>query len=59
MKMREIPLPDGIKAEVKGSTIAISGKLGTNTRIFNDALVEIKASAGKITLGPCEGQAAR
>ena len=48
--MKEIPLPDGIKAEIKGSTIAISGKLGTNTRIFNDALVNIKAGNGKITL---------
>ena len=48
--MREITLPDGIKAEIKGSTIAISGKLGTNTRIFNNALVDIKAMPGKITL---------
>ena len=48
--MKEIELPNGIKAEVKGTTIAISGKLGTNTRIFNDALVNIKAESGKITL---------
>jgi large subunit ribosomal protein L6 len=48
--MKEIVLPDGIKAEIKGSTIAISGKLGTNTRIFNDALVNIKTGSGKITL---------
>ena len=48
--MREIPLPEGIKAEIKGSTIAISGKLGTNTRTFNDALVNIKTGGGKITL---------
>ena len=48
--MREIPLPEGIRAEVKGSTIAISGKLGTNTRTFNDALVNIKADGTKITL---------
>jgi large subunit ribosomal protein L6 len=48
--MREISLPEGVKAEVKGLTIAISGKLGTNTRTFNDALVKIKAEGGKITL---------
>jgi len=48
--MKEIQLTEGIKAEVKGSTIAISGKLGTNTRIFNDALVSIKVDGGKIVL---------
>jgi large subunit ribosomal protein L6 len=50
MKMREIALPEGVKAEVKGHMLAISGKLGTNSRKFNDALVEIKAGQGKITL---------
>ncbi len=48
--MKEIPLPDGIKAEVKGTTIAVSGKLGTNTRIFNDALVSAKVDGSKIVL---------
>ncbi len=48
--MKEIQLTEGIRAEVKGSTIAISGKLGTNTRIFNDALVSIKVEGGKIVL---------
>jgi large subunit ribosomal protein L6 len=48
--MKEITLPEGIKAEIKGSTITISGKLGANTRIFNDALVDIKSASGKITL---------
>ncbi len=48
--MREIALPDGVKAEVKGPTIAISGKLGSNTRKFNDALVTIKVEAGKLAL---------
>lgn len=48
--MKEIPLPEGVKAEVKGPTIAISGKLGTNTRIFNAALVDIKVEQGKVVL---------
>ena len=52
--MKEIQLPDGIKAEVKGSTIAVSGKLGTNNRKFNDALVSAKADQGKITLNHVE-----
>ncbi|MDE1865650.1 MAG: 50S ribosomal protein L6 [Candidatus Micrarchaeota archaeon] len=48
--MIEIPLPEGVKAEVKGSSIAISGKLGSNSRKFNDALISIKAESGKIVL---------
>ena len=48
MIMEEIMLPDGVKVEVKGNTVTISGKLGSNTRKFNDAFVTVKAEGGKI-----------
>jgi large subunit ribosomal protein L6 len=48
--MREIQLPEGVRAEVRGPTIAVSGRLGTNTRTFNDALVTAKAEQGRVIL---------
>lgn len=48
--MKEIPLPEGVKAEVKKDEITISGKLGSNKRIFNDALVSVKSESGKVVL---------
>lgn len=50
MLMQEIRLPDGIKVEVKGDVAMVSGKLGTNTRRFNDALLSVRAEQGRLVV---------
>ena len=46
----EVKLPDGVKAEVKGDTLIVTGKLGSNTRKFNDVLLTLSAGHDRITI---------
>ena len=47
----EVKLPDGVKAEVKGDRLIVTGKLGSNTRKFNNVLLTLSAGQEKITIG--------
>jgi len=44
----EVEIPEGITVEVKGNEIDIKGSLGSNRRIFNDSLLEVKKSDKKL-----------
>ncbi|MGC8496172.1 MAG: 50S ribosomal protein L6 [Candidatus Micrarchaeia archaeon] len=48
--MIEIQIPEGVKAEVNGDKVIISGSLGKNTRKFNSNLLSVGISGGKITI---------
>ena len=48
----EVEVPEGITVEIKGNEIDIKGSLGSNRRIFNDALLEVKKSDRKLLITP-------
>ena len=52
MFMSDIEIPEGVKAEVSGDKVTISGKLGANERKFNKALMSVKVDGSKITIEP-------
>lgn len=52
--MMKVEIPEGVKAEVSGSAVSISGKLGTNVRKFNRSLMGIKVDGNSITIEPIE-----
>ncbi len=47
-----IDIAEGVKAEVKGNQIAVTGSLGTNRRRFNDSLLSVTAKANGIEIEP-------
>ncbi len=50
--MEKIEIPEGVKAEVSGNTVSISGKLGTNARKFNKSLMSVKVEGNSISIEP-------
>jgi large subunit ribosomal protein L6 len=47
-----IEIPNGVKAEVKGNGVIITGSLGANHRIFNDMLLSVNARGNSIEITP-------
>ncbi len=52
--MAELNIPDGVKVEVAGEKIVISGKLGKNERKFNANLLSVSIDGNKILIKPAE-----
>lgn len=48
--MIEIKMPQGVSAQVAGDVISIKGKLGSNSRRFNDALLSISIKGDVIAI---------
>jgi large subunit ribosomal protein L6 len=49
-----IEIPSGIQIEIKDSRITTKGSLGSNTRRFNDALLNVAVEKGKLLIKPVE-----
>ncbi len=52
----DVKLPDGVKAEVKGDTLIVTGKLGSNTRRYNNVLLELSVGNGAVTIKPTKAK---
>jgi large subunit ribosomal protein L6 len=48
--MIEIQIPEGIKVEVSSNSVVVTGSLGKNTRKFNNNLLSVSVSGGKILI---------
>jgi large subunit ribosomal protein L6 len=48
--MIEVKIPEGIKAEIKGSVIEVTGPLGTNKRRMSDKFLTIKKSGETLVI---------
>jgi large subunit ribosomal protein L6 len=46
----EMDIPQGVQAKLEGSSITVSGKLGSTAKGFNPKLTPIQISNGKITI---------
>ncbi len=46
----EASIPEGVSVSIEGSMITSSGKLGTNKRIFNDALLKLEKAGSSISI---------
>ncbi len=46
--MKEIKIPSGVAVSIDENVITLKGKLGSNTREFNSALVAVKQGTGSI-----------
>ncbi len=46
----EIEIPQGVQAKLQGSSISISGKLGSTSKGFNSKLTPIEISSNKIVI---------
>lgn len=49
-----VEVPEGVKVEVKGNEVSISGSLGANRRAFNDMLLKVHASGNKVEVLPIQ-----
>lgn len=52
-----VEVPEGVKAEVQGSEVTVSGSLGSNKRTFNDMLLKVRMKDGKIEVTTIENAA--
>ena len=48
--MAEIEIPKDVNVSVEGNTVTVKGKLGSNTRPFNDALLSVAVDQGKLKI---------
>lgn len=48
--MVDIEIPNGINVEINQGRIIVSGSLGKNERIFNNAILEVKKDGNKIVI---------
>ncbi len=49
--MADIDIPKGISVEIKQDRIIVSGSLGKNERLFNNAILNVKKEGEKISVG--------
>jgi large subunit ribosomal protein L6 len=50
--MVELNIIDGVTVEIKGNEIECKGSLGSNKRVYNDALVKVTKKDNTITIVP-------
>ncbi|EET89867.1 MAG: 50S ribosomal protein L6 [Candidatus Micrarchaeales archaeon] len=48
--MAEIEIPKDVNVSVEGNTVTVKGKLGSNTRPFNDALLSVAINQGRLKI---------
>ena len=48
--MVSIKIPEGVKAEINGNLVKVTGSLGTNERKFNDGLMQVKIENGELVI---------
>ena len=49
-EFRTVEIPDGVQVEVKGKVVTVKGPLGTLTRDFSHAPVEIRLDGNKVVV---------
>ncbi len=47
---KEVQVPEGVNVEIRGNVIETRGSLGTNSRAFNDALLDVQKKEGSIII---------
>ncbi|MGC8571860.1 MAG: 50S ribosomal protein L6 [Candidatus Micrarchaeia archaeon] len=53
--MNSLDIPDNVNIEIKDNTVSVKGSLGTNTRQYNDSLLEVKKEGNKLIVKAKEG----
>jgi len=48
---KKIEIPEGIEAEIKGTTVKVTGPEGENQRKFNIGFLELKKEGNEISIG--------
>lgn len=50
--MVSINVPEGITAKLESGALVVTGKLGSNTRSFNQKLVSVNVESGSVSIEP-------